>query len=267
VTRRTTSGERGFALLIVLWTMVLLALVATRVAASGRTEAQVTANLRGAAVAGMAADAAVHEAIFHLLARGAGRWAPAGHWRVAFQGTKVAVEVEDLAGRVNVNAAPPDLLSALLDVLGVAPDQAASLAAAILDWRTPGQRPRPHGAKAPEYREAGRGYAPPGAPFRDVGELGEVLGMTPALLARLRPHVTVWGGGDLDPAFADPVVRAALEALGRGGAARGGTDEMLVAITAEATGPGGSRFARHAIVEIAPDPRGKPWRILAWTSE
>ena len=268
--RRGAAARRdhGFALLIVLWTMVLLALLVTRITASGRTEAQVAANLRDSAVAEAAADAAANVTLFHLLAFGSQRWAPAGHHRLLVAGADVDVTVENLAGRVNLNTASPALLGALLDVLGVQPYQAASLAAAILDWHMPSQRPHPGGAKAPQYWAAGRDYGPPGAPFRSIDELGDVLGMTPELLQRLRPHVTAWGEGNPDPEFADPVVLTALRELGKGAVLPGGTgsDILVVAITAAASGPSGSRFVRQAIVEIAPVPHGKPWRILAWAS-
>ena len=101
-----------------------------------------------------------------------------------------------------------------------------------------------------------------------IDELGDVLGMTPALLQALRPHVTVWGEGPPDPRYADAVVLAALRELGRGALLPGGTgsDALVVAITAAATGPGGSRFVRRATVALAPDPRGKPWRVLSWST-
>ena len=261
-----SARDRGFALLIVLWTMVLLALLATRIAASARAEAQVAANLRSSAAAEAAADAAVNAALYHLLAFGDQRWAPSGRHEVSVGGAGAVVEVQNLAGHVNLNTASPELLRALLDVLGVGSYPAASLAAAILDWRTPSQRLHPGGAKAPQYQAAGRDYGPPGAPFRSLDELGDVLGMTPELLQRLRPHVTAWGEGGPDPAYADATVLAALRELGKGAVVPGGTgsDVLVVAITAAAGGPSGSRFVRRAVIEIAPVPHGKPWRVLAW---
>ena len=118
---RRLSGDRGFALLLVLWTMVLLALIATRIAAAGRAEAQLAANLRDAAVAQAAADGAVQEVVFHLLAEGDQRWAPSGRHRVALAGAAVEVGIEDLAGRVNPNTASPELLRALLELGFVEP--------------------------------------------------------------------------------------------------------------------------------------------------
>lgn len=263
-----SAADHGFALLIVLWTMVLLTLLATRIMAVGRSEAQIGANLRDAAITEAAADGAVHDALFHLLAFGERRWTPAGRRRVAFPSASVDVTVENLAGRVNLNTASAELLGALLDALGVEAHQAASLLAAIVDWRAPGQRRGSYGAKSLQYQAAGRDYGPPGAPFQTVDELGDVLGMTPALLARLRPHLTIWGENDPDPVFADPLVLAALRTLGNDAAVPGsdGSDTLVLAITADANGPAGSHFVRHAVVEIAPSPRGKSWRMLEWAA-
>jgi len=262
------SGDRGFALLIVLWTMTLLALLGTRIAAAGHVEVQLATNLRNAAVAEAAADAAVHEAVFHLMGTGRQRWLLEGRHHAALPEAGVDYRVEDLAGRINVNTAWPELLTALLEGLGMPSNQAISLAVAIVDWRSPDQKATSHGAKAAEYVAAGRTYGPPGAAFRDPRDLGDVLGMTPALLTLLLPHVSVWGEGDLDPAHAGPVVRSAMAAAGiRASSNQGaGPESLTVAITAEATGPAGSRFVRFAIVQIALVPENKPWRILAWAT-
>ncbi len=267
-TASRSAADGGFALLIVLWTIVLLALLATRIMAVGRSETQIGANLRNAAITEAAADGAVHEALFHLLALGERRWTPAGRRSVAFPNASVDILVENLAGRVNLNTASAELLRALLDALRVEPHQAASLLAAIVDWRAPGQRRGSYGAKSLQYEAAGRDYGPPGAPFQTIDELGDVLGVTPALLARLRPHLTTWGENDPDPAFADPLVLAALRTLGTNAVAPGseGSDALVLAITADANGPGGSRFVRHAVVEIAPSQHGRSWRMLEWAS-
>jgi general secretion pathway protein K len=261
-------ADRGFALLLVLWTLVLLSLIGTRIAASGRAEAQLAANVRDAAVTQAAADGAIQEAVFHLLVAGDQHWAPSGRHRVALPGTAVEVGIENLAGRVNPNTASPELLRALLRALGVDSQRAMALADAIADWRTPGRNARPRGAKAPQYRAAGLDYDPPESPFRSVDELGAVLGMTPELLALLRPHLTLWWDDDPDPAFADPVVLAALRVIGAEEASSGdGRPGMVqvVGVTAEATGPHGSRFVRRAAVEIIPSAAGGgSWRLLDW---
>ncbi len=49
----------GFALLIVLWTLVLVAFLVLHLTASGRTEIRIADNLVANAVAGAAADGAI----------------------------------------------------------------------------------------------------------------------------------------------------------------------------------------------------------------
>jgi len=73
-----TARQRGFALLIVLWSMALLALIGTRITAAGHVEAQLATNLRANAIAEAAADGAVFEALFHFMDGSAGHWPAAG---------------------------------------------------------------------------------------------------------------------------------------------------------------------------------------------
>ena len=65
------TRQRGFALLLVLWTMGLLAFLVTQFTTTGRTEARVAANSRTNAANQAAADGAVHVAILRLLQ---GKW-------------------------------------------------------------------------------------------------------------------------------------------------------------------------------------------------
>jgi general secretion pathway protein K len=61
-----------------------------------------------------------------------------------------------------------------------------------------------------EYGAAGLDYGPPHAPLERLDELGRVLGMTPAVLAAMKPHLTLFGPPDPSAATIDPVVAAAL---------------------------------------------------------
>ncbi|WP_431267089.1 general secretion pathway protein GspK [Dankookia sp. P2] len=259
--------EGGFALLLVLWSLALLALIGTQVAATGRAEALLAANLRTAAMAEAAADGAVHQAVFHLLAPPGQRWPADGLAReVALPGSATALlRVESEQGKLNPNLASAPVLAALLQQLGAEPRAATGLAAAILDWRSAGLRPRPGGAKEPQYRAAGRDYGPPGRPFESIAELGLVLGMTPALLARLSPFLSIHQGRSPTPAL-PPRRCCALRT------AQGAEEELaadpdaapVVAITAAVALPGGARFARRAVVRLGPGGRGRGWQVLEW---
>ncbi len=258
-------SERGFALLVVLWTLVFFGLLVAHLAASGRTETVLTVNLLRTAKLEAAADGAIQQVIFGLMRRDQSRLAPGGTYRVRIAGTEVSVRAQSQTGLVNPNVVQVGLLRALMIRLGVYPPAAASLAAAIIDWRSPGQAPTEHGAKAPQYRAAGLTYGPPGEPFRDLGELADVLGMTPELLQHLRPHLTLWWDGDPDPAYADPVVQLALRDTGSPAAnGRERADSYVVALFASAVDGRGGHVVRRAIVRIGFSPDGRGWRVIAW---
>ncbi|MEA2743529.1 MAG: ral secretion pathway protein, partial [Acetobacteraceae bacterium] len=244
--------QRGFALLIVLWTVGFLALLGTRIVAAGRTDTQLATNLKQDAVLRAAADGAIANAVFHVLAARDSRLAPDGVTReVRIGQTPVLVRIENESDRINLNTASAVLLRTLILEMGVAPALADRVAGAILDWRTSGENSRPNGAKATEYRAAGLAYGPPGAPFQSVGELADVLGMTPQLFERLAPHLTVMTDGDPDMSTRDPVVaRALTDAGGVADDVIGGqqTADEVLRITVIAMGFDAARYAVVAVV-------------------
>lgn len=258
--------SRGFALLIVLWALVLLALVVTELGASGRVEAKIARNLMANAAAEAAADGAVHQAIFHLSGAEDQNWPTDGTVRrVSIGSIPVELRIVDEAGKVNPNIAAPELLRALLTVLGADPLVAQTVAQSIVEWRG-GLPPDQQAAIAARYQAAGLKYQPAFAPFESVEDVGLVQGLTPALTALLLPHLSVHQIGIADPGRADPVVARALGQL------PGANTQPVVAlptayrsvtIRATALGPADARFTRQAIVRIGPGlPHG--YALLAW---
>jgi general secretion pathway protein K len=239
--------QRGFALLIVLWTVGFLALLGTRIVAAGRSDTQLADNLKQQAVLEAAAEGAVANVTFQILVRRDPRFRVDGIVReVRIGQTPVLVRVEDENDRVNLNTASSVLLRALIVQVGGAPALANRLTAAILDWRTSGANARPDGAKLADYRAAGRGYGPPGTPFQSVDELADVLGMTPELFARLAPHLTVLTDGDPDMSTHDPMVaRALTDSAGVADVTTEGqqTADQLLRISVDAMGNGAARYA------------------------
>lgn len=258
--------ERGFALLVVLWALVLISLLVLRLTAAGSGEARLGANLRKAAVAEADADGAFAEACVRLMAR-AGGWSLAGgHHELPVPGGRASVTVANEAGKVDINNAAPTLLAGLLESLGDSSETAATLAQSIVGWRTP-MGPAQTGPALAPYRRAGLAYGPPGEPFESVEELALVQGMTPALLDRLRPHVTVFGLGDPVLALADPVVRRAAAGAGEVEAGPGapsdldGDDVVSLTVTIHADG---AVFTRRGIVQLEPGVAPAPYRVLTW---
>jgi general secretion pathway protein K len=261
--------SNGFALIIVLWTLVLIAFIVAHLTASGRTEIRIAGNLVADAAAEAADDGAISAAIFNQLDPNPDqRWQPNGPpHEVVIGDSRVMVRLEDEAGRVNPNSSSPALLEALLRAIGSDPDSARRLAAAIGDWVGTAQAARPQEAVLADYRAAGRDYGPPGAPLETLDELGRVLGVTPAVLSAIRPHLTLFGPAEPNPVSADPIVAAALAEISQprqtvplGNQAQ--LEPVTTRITALAFGPSNARVTRSAIVRFwAPQPPG--YTVLA----
>jgi general secretion pathway protein K len=263
----------GFALIIVLWALVLIAFIIAHLTASGRTEIRIASNLVSNSVAQAAADGAVFDAIFNLSdPRPEQRWPVDGTaHEIVIGNSRVVVRLEDEASWINPSSASPLLLEALLRVTGSDPDSAHRVAIAISEWVGSATAARPQDTLLAEYRAAGLDYGPPGAPIETLDELDQVLGMTPAIFAAIRPHLTMYGPPEPNPATTDPVVAAALALLTpQAGAAaspanQAPLDLSTVRITALASGPGNAHVIRTAVVRIGPTaPQG--YTVLAWGS-
>ena len=246
----------GFALVMVLWTLVLIAFIAAHLTASGRTEIRIARNLVANAVAEAAADGGISAAIFNQLdPNGDQRWPMNGEaHQLAIGSTRVIVQLEDEAGRINPSTAPPALLEALLRTTGTDPGSADSLALAIGQWVGSTPAAEPQSVQA-EYRAAGLDYGPPGEPLETLDELGRVLGMTPDVLAAIRPHLTLFGPPQPNPATADPVVATALAGMAPAAVAPSSPnqpppDVLTVRITATAFGQGNARVTKTAVVRV-----------------
>jgi general secretion pathway protein K len=257
--------ERGFALLVVLWSLVLLGLLLTQVMSSGRTALALATNLRAASEERAAADGAIQEATFHVLADGVQYWAPNSvPHRIIVGGFPVDVRIGTLDGKINPNLVSAPLLAGLMQAVGASPDQADSLANAIVAWRTPPSSANTKAALLAAYHQAGLVYGPPGRPFADLGELGAVIGMTPDLLAKLTPHLSLYPTGDPQTTFADPTVRKALSLAAQGepgGDADAGPS--VIAITARVQGAGAFTLTREAIVSVTVAGSFPPFHLFA----
>ncbi|MGC2415793.1 MAG: hypothetical protein WA459_24235 [Stellaceae bacterium] len=268
---RMYQRDGGFALIVVLWTLVLIAFIVTHIAASGRIESRIAGNLVANAVTAAAADGAVFQTIFKLTdPRPDHRWVPDGTTHeLAIGDCHSVVGVSDDAGRINPSLASPAILEALLRATGSDPGSARRLASAIGEWvGTPGSAQGQEALLA-EYRGAGLDYAPPGEPLETIGELRRVLGMTPPVFDAIRPHLSLFAPAEPNMAQADPVVKAAMAALGRSAAAAPPlasqqSNVFTARITVIARGPGNAQATRTAIARITPG--SGAYTVLAWNS-
>lgn len=208
------SRMRGAALLLVLWLVLLLSGLVAGYAMSARVESLQGNGLARTLVAREAARAGLEYAVARLLDPDLRRrWMADGRVHALdFDGVPLALTVRDEAAKVDLNAAPLELLQALFEALGEPHARAVRLAAAIVDWRDPDALVQAAGgAEDDAYMAAGRSGGAKDAPFESVSELIRVLGMTPALATAAAPHLTVHGGRARPLAeLADPLVRRAL---------------------------------------------------------
>jgi general secretion pathway protein K len=264
--------QRGFALLIVLWMLVLIAFVVGYVISTGRREIQISMNIAGNAAASAAADGAVYQAIFALAnPREEQRPALDGNLREFSIGRSVVtLRLEDENGRINPNLASVRLLEGLLRAVGTEAGAAADLADAITQWVGSANRLRSTDELAAEYRAAGLNYAPPETPVESLDELLRVRGMTAQQFAAIRPHLSLFGGREPNAASADPIVAAAKRFADRSGASGPiftgvGMDAQTVRILVSAHGPGDTQAAFMVIVRINPSDGG--YSILEWHNQ
>jgi len=288
-------AQKGVALLIVVWVVGLLALLATTLAGSTRSDLRLVRNLAGAAEARALAEAGVSLAIrAMLLPAAADPWRADGTpYRVDFEGGTIVVRIWDEAGKIDVNSVSPALLDGLFAAFGVEPAARAELVDAVLDWRDADDRPRPAGAEADDYRRAGLDHGPRNGPFAAIEEVRLVAGMTAAVYARIAPYITVTTRRNLiNPMTAARPVLLALPGVDAATVdaviarrAAGGVDAnpavyallapaerflsstiQMSAFTVEttATTATGARFSRAALVALQRTNSAEPYRILAW---
>jgi general secretion pathway protein K len=257
-------------LIIVLWTLVLIAFIVAHVTANGRTEVRIAGNMVAEATAEAADDGAIVAAIFNLLDPNPDqRWPLDGSpHELTIGGSRVLVQLRDESERINPNSAAPQLLEALLRLTGSDAESARRLAASISEWVGSDPAGRPQEAQLAEYQAAGLDYGPPNAPLETIEELGRVLGMTPAVLAAVRPHLTLFGPPEPNALGADPIVAAALSQIRQiapiaAPASQGPDAPLIVRMIASALGPSNARVQRSAIVRVGASLPGG-YAVLAW---
>lgn len=189
--------REGFALLLVIWILALLAVVAAGVAANSQSESQLAHNRLERVEARSIADAGVALAVAGLMVPDiTQRWhADGGARTIPYGGGTVTVTVQDEGGKIDLNQAPPELIGSLLDTLDPATKEIReALVNAIMQQRQTAAAATPNaGGVALSFRRRQR-VSLLNAAFADVSELKQMPGVTPAIYAMLLPLFTVYTG-------------------------------------------------------------------------
>lgn len=190
---RMNTRQRGIALVSVLWVLILLTLMATGLSLNSRSQAQQSRYLTHAAQVRHAADAGVQLALL-ALAQPQERqpWLADGSpYLIRLDDIDIRVALFNESGRIDLNAAGPELLDGLLATADLDDGLRAQLVDAIMDWRDGDDLRRLNGAEYDDYLTAGLDYGPANAPFPSVEEVLRVLGMTPEIYRRIRHSLTI----------------------------------------------------------------------------
>jgi general secretion pathway protein K len=207
-TKTPESASEGFILVAVLWLLAALATFASvyavyviDTAVGFRTYED---HLRAEALVVGAVELAAYQ-----LTSKAERHPTQGQFSFRLGQANVAVEFRSEAARIDLNAAPKELLAGLFGTLGAAQVDAERYADRVIAWRT---TPMQDAESPPEERPR---YAPRGAPFPDTAELA-LLDLPAQFVERALPLVTVYSGlAEVDVLEAAPEVIAAFPELTR----------------------------------------------------
>lgn len=264
--RRVSEG--GFILIPVLMVIALLSLVALTMSQGARQDIRVAALNKHRAEAQALADGLAVLTIRRVVngkSHGPNDQAlktDGTPLECLVGGSAATITVHDAAGLVDLNTSTRDQLERLLTGVGVDIDRASRLAAAIIDFRDYDDVTLPGGAETAEYLAAGRGYGPKNAPFETVDELEQVLGMTPELMTKIRPLITVHSQNDsVDLEAASEAVRNLGLSSTLGAKSRG----IAFVIRAAVDRTGGARFVREAIIGVS-SRSSAGYVIRQWTS-
>jgi|GEM_PF-1368469 general secretion pathway protein K len=201
--------ERGSALLMVVWSVGVLAALGALVAGDTFMDVQEANSARDSFLArALAQDG---------LRLSSSAWSdPTSpvHDNLPFTCTTqtgtIRLQVRSTSALIDLNMASERLLAGLFEALGTGPDEARRLGAAVADYRDPDNIARTGGYEADLYRANGL-PGPANRAFMRPAELASVVGMSNALVSSALPHVTTYNGSPgIETTNADPVVARAV---------------------------------------------------------
>lgn len=284
--------QRGMALLLVLWVIVLITVIASSFLLSAGTEAMSARNMIDTVRARQAAESGLHRAVYELRNPDpTTRWVGDGRaYQTQVDDIEVSIELWDETGKVDIGQADALLLGKLFETVGFDRNAALEMANRVIDWRDPDDLvSEPGGAEDRQYKQADRPYGPRNKAFETLSELQQVLGMSYELYMELEPSITINSyRPQPNPAFAPAGVLRLLPGFDAGNVdaflqmrqqATATTPVMLpdgtpllpqgggltYTVKSTATLPTGAQASFEATIQMgAGGVAGRPFRVLRW---
>ena len=288
---RARSGRNGFIVVAVLWILAALAtltaIFSMYVINTATAFAVHDERLQAEGLARAAIELSVYQ-----VANTPQTPPSRGTFLFRIGNAEVNAEFNAETARIDLNAAPKELLAGLFATLGAQRGQADYYADRIVGWRAPPTSENPE-AESGLYRAAGLTYGPRSAPFQHVGELSLVLGLPDLLIERASPFLTVYSGQPqinifnaapqavaalpgMDPQRLQAVLvqRQARQQNAEGLLAMLGAAQTLanaqtsrsLRVTARIAFDSGQRMTTEAVVFVL-DSGAEPYRILTWRDD
>jgi len=206
--------EGGFALIMVLWVIIILMVIAMSFSLLAKTETRAALFFRDSLAESLLAQAGLERALMEIYYRRTNlnkTIIPDSGEVSRVDGTiiegnigddRYVVRIFNEAGRINLNTLNDRnkiILDNLLVNLGVPKDTADTIVDSALDWMDKDPLHRLNGAEDDYYQSLPTPYKTKNAPFDTVEELLLVKGVTPDILFGTKDHkgliqfVTVYG--------------------------------------------------------------------------
>jgi general secretion pathway protein K len=226
--------ERGFALLVVLLVLALIAVVGAEFSYSMRLEASAVRAYKNGIIGSHLAETALEQAIREIVADAplvaedddglltfyAADRRPLPRLRRAkaeLMGGLYSYRITDEEALLNLNTSPPDRIDRLLLALGVDKEVRDTIVDSIQDWRDPNEEHRTNGAESDDYYlKLPVPYRARNANLESIAELLQIKGITKEIYYGTKDRlglgslVTVRSTGTVNMNTAGPAVLAAL---------------------------------------------------------
>ena len=222
---RPMAGRQGMALALAVAVVALLSILVVDFLGRTWVESATAASYRDETSALYAARSGQEAAKLLLMADAKGAtpmdamnedWAAGGiplplgddyaFFKVTDESGKIDLN-QMITGRGYPNERWIEVFRGLLTRLELDPN----LAWAAVDWLDQDSEPHLSGAEDPYYASLEVPYRAKNAMFDSVDELALVKGFEPKVMAKLRPHITVWSSGKLNINTATPMALMALD--------------------------------------------------------
>jgi len=292
MSRLQLNRQKGIALVLVLWVLLLLTIITGSFSMMARMDRLEAHTLLAGTQARLSAESAINLAVLALRdPEDETRMLADGRvYQQDLDGILIEVSAIDERGKVDINATDELTLVNMLTGHGLELTDAELLAAAVMDWRDEDELERVNGAEEDAYLAAGLQIGPANRPFMMTEELLQVIGMPYELYRKLEPGITVFSRtGKPDPAFAPVEALMAMPDITREEAvqfveernARLPGDDLGVSlpnglvvleqgrgvtysIEARATMPNGVWEQLQATIRLGGNRSGSPYRVLRW---